>query len=241
MRLFKIAYLFVAFLCFQTTGYCQIHFISLGRDCEVAFNLRQFNLRRNPYPFDWLASDNFSGIMLAINDDLQYLLNPNLLIHKGFYIENILYQFKYNHFFPIVGKPLTEEVFESGQIVPNFLKFLPYVKSIQNIRIENFFKTLSSVNDKIIFIRTHATPNESEEFVQLIKKKYPNLDFHLVVVHERTDLIGNWNIPHVINFYTTTKKAIFPGWWHSSEWNNIFNHIINLFNNDNQKSDPNES
>ena len=46
------------------------------------------------------------------------------LVYQTSYIENTYYQFGFNHFFPLVGHPVTEEVHVAGTVVPNFLDFL---------------------------------------------------------------------------------------------------------------------
>ncbi|MDP1880208.1 MAG: DUF1796 family putative cysteine peptidase [Parachlamydiaceae bacterium] len=228
MNLFRIAFLTLFFCCFQISVFCHVHFISLGRDCQPASQLIHFKLRLKPYPFDWMVSGNFSGITMAIQDDLKYFLDPFFLYHGESYIGNNYYQFGYNHFFPLIGHPLTEEVCVAGTVVPNYLDFLSHVQRVQNIRKENLLFLLSTTNDQVIFIRTHAIPSEAEEFVNMIKIKYPNLNFILFIVHENENLIGDWGIPNVKNYYASQRLGIVNDWWSYNEWKLIFNHIYQL-------------
>lgn len=229
MNIFKIACLTTLFLCTQIFCYCDIHFISLGRDCQSANQLRNFKLRMAAYPFDWMVSRNFCGIILAIQDDLKHFLDPSLLTYKVSFIENTYYQFEYNHFFPLMGRPITEEVFEAGTIVPNFMDFLPAVQQVQNKRINRLLTLLSSKEDTIVFVRTHASPDEASAFAKMIKKKYPHLNFYLVVVHENENLIGDWNIPNVVNFYACKRSGL-ADWWNQAEWESIFYKIYQILN-----------
>ncbi|MDP1880207.1 MAG: DUF1796 family putative cysteine peptidase [Parachlamydiaceae bacterium] len=222
MNSFKKIHLIFCLIFFQTLCFSETHIISIGRDCQVANMLQHFNLKLLPYPFDWMDSSDFKGLMLAIENDLQHFLDPNYLKHEGNFIKNTYYNFVFNHFFPIVNHPLTEEVFKEGRVVTNFLDYLPHVQRVQNQRIENFLSLLSTTQDLVFFIRTHSNPEEANVFVEMMKQKYPHLNFILVVVHDRFELIGDWNIPRVINFYTTMGPHINKVWWKVAEWKLIF-------------------
>lgn len=218
MKSLRVLILVILFNCSAHAG---VHYIGLGRDCQTAVMLRTFKLRNAAYPFDWMVSHNFYGIIDAIQEDFQYFLDPAFLVYQKIWIENTHYHFFYNHFFPVVGQsPNQEDFFDGEAVVPNFLDYLPMVQATQNRRIQRLQALLSS-KEKIIFIRTHAVPQEAADFMKMIKAKYPQADVTLVVVHERPDLIGNWNIPHVINFYAGIKKG-FMDWWIDDEWMVIF-------------------
>jgi hypothetical protein len=196
-----------------------VHYIGLGRDCQVAIILRDLQIRRAAYPLDWMVCSNFYGVIEVFKDDFKYFLDPNFLIYKESYIENSYYQFGYNHFFPIIGFPIYDDIHIAGTIVPNFLDHLPAVQATQGKRIQRLLDLLSS-DEKIVFIRTHAMPDEARAFVHAIEQKYPHLKFRLVVVHERQDLIGDWNIPKVLNFYACQRSGDHD-WWIPQEWANI--------------------
>jgi hypothetical protein len=215
--------LLACFLFFQYGLQAEVHYIGLGRDCQIASHLERLFLRKAAYPFDWMVSHNFNGITQAIDENFIHFLDANVLLHKGPYIENVYYQFLFNHFFPLVGRPVTEEVCEAGTVVPNFFDYLPQVQTTQNRRIERFINLLSS-DDHVVFIRTHATAIDAALFVNMIENKYPQLQFTLVVVNDMTNFSGAWNIPHVLNYYGSQYIG-FADWWTYPEWDAIFEHL----------------
>lgn len=218
MKLFRA--LVLCFLCIHISAHTAVHYIGLGRDCQIVARLKDFKLRSAAYPFDWMISHNFSGVIQAIEDDFAHFLDPAFLVYRTAHIENTYYNFLYNHFFPVVGQQPIDEDYFGKVIVPNYLDYLPVVQDTLNRRIQRLQALLMS-NEKIIFIRTHALPQEAADFMNMIKTKYPQSNVTLVVVHERADLIGNWNIPNVINFYACQRSG-FHNWWINDEWMLIF-------------------
>lgn len=215
----KIFLFFLNFLLLSQSIYSETHYVGLGRDCQVACMLKVNKIRKEAFPLDWLVSKNFDKVCLAFEDDFINFLNPSYLEYKVNYIYNSHYEFAYNHFFPLKGKRATGEVCQAGVLDENFLDHLPIVESVQNRRI-NRLQTLLNSNDKVIFIRCHGKPEDATNFVYLIKNKYPNLDFLLVIIHENENYNFEWEIPNAINFYVT-KKSGRGDWWHIDEWNHI--------------------
>lgn len=78
------------------------HFVSLGANCYVAEDLIKLGLRNCSYPFDWLFSDDFSGIISVIQNDFSDFLSFNVLLqhsdNKSRYY-NSLYKFSFYHDF----------------------------------------------------------------------------------------------------------------------------------------------
>ena len=93
--------------------------------------LINFNLRKAAYPLDWMVSHNFYGVVEVFKTDFKYFLDPEFLAYRVNYIENMYYQFGYNHFFPLIGQPVTEEVHVAGVVVPNYLDYLPFVQEVK--------------------------------------------------------------------------------------------------------------
>lgn len=220
MSIFRVISLIVIIFFSPLSVQSEVHYIGLGRDCQVAGVLINFNLRKAAYPLDWMVSHNFYGVIEVFKTDFKYFLDPEFLAYRVNYVENMYYQFGYNHFFPLIGQPVTEEVHVAGVVVPNYLDYLPFVQEVQNRRIQRLLNLVSS-NEKIVFIRTHSTPDEAKAFMDMMKDKYPQLDFLLAVVHERADLIGDWHIPNVLNFYASQRNG-FADWWTLDEWVGIF-------------------
>lgn len=193
----------------------QTFFIGVGRDCQVAEVLKAFSLRNASYPFDWFVSRDFNKVIMAIEEDFEFFLDPDYLLYRtGYvYIENTRYNFLYNHFFPT----------NNWIVIPDWKDYLPEVQVTQNRRIKRFQDLLNS-NDTVVFIRTHCLPQEADNFVKMIKIKYPNLHFVLAVVHEIEDLKDDWHIPNVLSFYASKRNHIVD-WWDYSEWLTVFDFI----------------
>lgn len=189
------------------------HYVSLGRDCQPASAFIGFQLREASFPLDWVASPNFEGVIEAFRDDFKYFLDPNYLQYFPHGILNTYYNFGFNHFFPA----------KDGVVPENFLDYLPEVRATQNRRIQRV-KDLLTSNEVIVFIRTHIEPIQAAHFVALLRTKYPQLRFLLAVVHERADLIGNWHLDRVVNFYASQRSGA-GDWWSPGEWGAIFGQI----------------
>lgn len=225
MKFFRTILLFVVFLGtnFFAHGNVIPHFISLGRDCQVAGHFSLFQLREASFPLDWVISYEFEGVINAFDDDFKYFLDPLYLVYCKEYIYNSYYSFSFNHFFPIKGVPVTDHIAVPGTVVENYLEYLPQVQAIQGRRIQRV-KDLLTSNEVVVFVRTHLEPDQAKRFTSLIRQKYPKLKFLLVIIHERPDLIGNWHIDRVINYYASIRSGM-ADWWHIVEWSNIFQYV----------------
>lgn len=207
-------------------GKGSVHFISLGRDCQVGLELIAANLRPAAFPLDWVASD-FEGVIKAFEDDFEHFLDPLYLTYHPYQIYNSYYGFGYNHCFPIKDVEFIQHLDKgyAGIHRENFLDYLPSVQSTYKRRIRRLNNLLIR-HEAIVFIRTHIVPSQAAHFVTMLSGKYPCLPFLLVVVHERADLIGDWHIDKVLNFYAS-KRSGYADFWERSEWNNILPQALN--------------
>ena len=226
-------YLFIFCLIFNyETAFSEMVAISLGRNCQPAARLRQFNLRHTAYPFDWVINDNFDGLIQCVDDNFDHFLTAAHLFYNGGRIENKKYSIDFYHDFPTIGSHNNSVGLENeldGTIVPNYFDFLPEVQKKYHPRINRFLNTLTS-NDEVVFFRTDIGPESANRFVEMLSSKYPSLNYILVVVHGKKDLQYNWNIPHVANFYVERPDDVHRHWWHETEWLAIFK-SLNLIKN----------
>lgn len=210
--------------------------ISLGADCQVAGNLRNYHLRFQAYPFDWNRTQSFDSIVKIIQDDFKHWLDPQFLEYKTVRICNTYYDLEFFHDFP-AKDGLDERMVEGlerigGELDPNFLSFLPEIQAKYKRRIDRFNEVLNS-NEPVLFIRSYATPRSARKFVKLMKLKYPNLQYKLIV------LIGELNYENKSkNFYKydwdiENVKVIYchgnndgnvsnEKWWKDEVWQSIF-------------------
>lgn len=195
--------------------------ISLGWNCEPAWYLRAFHIRKIAFPFDWMATVNFDGLCKVIAEDFKDFLNPAYLEYRKTAIHNTLYNVQFYHDFPTdtsLAVSLDHENY--GTIAANYLDALSVVQAKYKTRIERFITTLKG-SDPVIFFRTHASPKQAKKLSDIIHAKYPNLSYLLVIVHDRKDFDFDWELPNVVNFYTTGKDPK-NKWADAAEWRKVF-------------------
>lgn len=235
-----ILYLGVFFLCFMTLEGASKHkltIVSLGADCQAAVQLRKNNLREEAYPFDWAATIDFESVILAIADDFNHWLDPSLLVYKEISIYNTYYNMNFVHDFPYIDH--IEEIFSKteisrdGLITPDYINYLPLVEEKYDRRIRRFKKLLES-KGPVIFIRTNTSPAAARHFVELIKFKYPKLNFLLVALTGKYNYFStdldlynyNWGIENVINIYCPGEGVgTFKMWWDDNVWKDVFKQL----------------
>lgn len=200
-------------------------YVSLGRYCEPAYELRALGLRDAAYPFDWMATLNFDGVCRVIANGFKDFLNPNYLKRDGAGVLNTYYGMSFRHDFPTMnnGEWITgDDAPYAGKVVDNFLDYIDSVSCKYAKRIDRFLKLLDG-SVKVVFIRTRSTPQEAQSFVAMMAKNYPLANYCLLVMHGDKYLNSDWNIAHVKSFYAKKKGAINSniGWFHASEWKDM--------------------
>ena len=124
-------------------------YIPLGFDCNCSAKLRDNNLRKNAYPFDWNIV-TYSSIYNIINNNFVDLFNKEYLIYsnKKIYhkydndIDNFkvlipVFNIKYNILF----------IHDFVEMIDDSIIFDKY-----NKRITKFINTLSDINNNIILV-----------------------------------------------------------------------------------------
>lgn len=203
-------------------------FISLGGDCQVSFALKAHELRQVAYPFDWMMALNFDGVCRVIENRFKDFLNPHYLKHGINSVINTYYEILFMHDFPTISKAewmTGEDTLLLGHVVDNFLDDVDNVSQKYTRRINRFLQLLEGPS-KVVFIRTHITPNQAQSFVTMMAKNYPLSDYLLLAVHGDPSLDYYWNIARVESFYAQQKHsdpayAIWD-WFHDDEWKKLF-------------------
>jgi len=152
-------------------------FISLGPDCYIAGYLDQIGYRRASFPFDWLLMLDHNGMVKVLDDDFKYFLDPTYYsIHPSKYLIHTYYhiEFRHEHDNDLIGK---------------------YGRRIDR------FRRLDNYSGKVFFIRKSFAAAEAPSFYwpskdllnisfehalelkQVLKKRFPNLDFSLVIMN----------------------------------------------------------
>lgn len=145
--------------------------ISIGVDCGTADFLKKYNLRIFSLPFDWVVT--YQGVSGIINNNFENYLpkDDNVLINK---LNNACDVLFFHNSFPRDIDKMTR-------------------------KIERLKNILETSNEKIIFIRKgHAVHHhheqngkyniiksdiiDAEDLDNILQKKYPNLDYSIIVV-----------------------------------------------------------
>lgn len=183
--------------CFQTKQpmpqpYSPI--ISLGINCQVAYQLRLHGLRYEAYPFDWIICP-FDALITLIENKFKNFLAPEYLqficTENEKHILNTLYGIKFLHDF---------------KLTPQFMDDYEKVKTTYERRIQRFYQNLSKTC-KALLIRRKISKEQAFQLKQTLQKEFPFVDFLILAIDNTLEIKEDWDITHVKNFY----MPIVPG------------------------------
>lgn len=226
-------YLILLFTIASNTQIKATTIISLGQACNVAGALRDNGLRMQAYPFDWTVSP-FSALYNAINDDFKNFLQEDSLSIRISDRYGVLdyYGFHFVHDFPAnqpndaFAELIGENHVTGGIIVDNWKEFLPTVKEKYYRRIERFKKACLG-EEHVYFIRYGDTSkNQATLLRDLLIKKYPTINFTLIILGTSYEMHQNWNLEQIKNFYLNENNP--------KEWNALFKKLGEKTNNENK-------
>lgn len=181
--------------------------ISLGWNCSSATWAIENNVRKTKSggymtcPFD-LMNTTYDGVVQCFKDDFQYLTDTKYIELKKVkktckfldfkegdeLIMNTKYNFNFNHESPSHGNLHIHENWPNGThhfVLDNFKEFT----TRYNNRVQNLKNYLNS-NSKIIFVIKKINNNSEtcKELYDVIKEKYPNLDFSFIYLEENSQI-----------------------------------------------------
>ncbi len=186
--------------------------ISLGMRCDPALYMRKnFNIRKNAYPFDWLVSP-FDALYRCFEDDFLHFLQADSLTIKSLAVIDY-YGFEYSHDFPTTNNAFIENVEEGwtdqGSVVPNYLDYLEAIQEKYQRRIKRLRNALSG-SDEIFLIRLTITKQQAKLLYDLIQSRYTKLNFTLVAVNNYKE--QPWRIQGIKNFYVPAGPNFHQEW-----------------------------
>lgn len=163
-------------------------FISLGSHCEPSQQLILNNLRSAAFPFDWLLTLNFPGFISLLQDDFRFLMDKRYLTQDASgVILNTRYQIDFRHelhdwtdydFFKH-----HQEINEKYQRRINRFKQCNYNKGRAYFIRAAFDVNLNPHLPTITADCTKVTRKQAEILKDILSKKFPKLDFYLVIVN----------------------------------------------------------
>jgi hypothetical protein len=179
--------------------------ISLGDACGPVLMLRDLKIRTEAFPFDWIQSPFDAFYKALVSDFAFFLTDLTMRPDKQGVIDH--YGFNFTHDWPTIHdphiNPLTSDFIGNCQLFNEWEKALPLVREKYHRRIERL-KQMCLGRNKIIFIRSGSFSRPKEEALMIrdfFSKKYPTLEFLLVVLSSQENFKTEWNIDHIKNFY----------------------------------------
>ncbi len=206
-----------------------VEIVSLGGACDVARAARQNGLRTTAYPFDWLITP-YKSLYEAFADDFQHVLLPEeVYVRDDGKAVVDGYGFMYIHDFPSVRYPIAPndtEIMPVHGIASTWFDALSIVQAKFQRRLARLINFLCEGKLVALVRYNEMGKEEAQEFIDLLKLKYPQAKVVLVVLGDTQEFREPWNIPHVRNMYID--KKYFKN-WNGSQWKEVMQ-VIAAFN-----------
>ncbi len=169
-------------------------FVSLGSHCEPAVHIKENDLRRAAFPFDWLLTLDHDHFCKILDEDFAELLNENYFIQHPIHplvLENTYYEVEFRHDWPSI------EINDPQQ---QYQQQMEEVQTKYRRRIERF-RQLDYYQDHVFFLRAAYDFNNDpqvywgqrsqaqigkEQAIEIKKhldQFFPHLDFTLVILN----------------------------------------------------------
>jgi hypothetical protein len=216
-------------------------FISLGRHCDVAYNIKNYITKDQPtHFFDWLRID-FKCVLYILNlDNIECIFNKeNINIDKISFAEcnDILFtlkNFEDDNLICLFHHEVRIKDFENNE-ENKINEFIEKYKRRFN-RLIDLIKIKNYKSDPIVFIYRVTSDfdeiNDVNDFKNIILKINKNCVYYLVIlVDTEEDYLSIKEANYLkINISTLTDKNINPNWIKEDiNWEKVFNIIKKNF------------
>jgi len=165
--------------------------ISLGGNCQIAFQLNINGLRHYSLPFDYWITPFMSLYNLLENKFVHFLDKENFIFSppnetSSSWVVDSLYGVIMIHDF---------------KLDVDFLKDYEMVRAKFERRIDRFYTVLSKSN-YVLFIRNWITKDEAIALDELLGRLFPHLSYRLVVLSSSEESFStDWGFDRIKNFY----------------------------------------
>lgn len=179
-------------------------FVPLGSFCRPAAALKSLGIRKVSLPFDWCVT-SFDALYKILEHDFKNFVNPKFLTlgKSEEQIRNSFYGFNFFHVtFEFAGKRLeVDQGFfdpDRTHLVPVSLQgeeFLDQFTSKFKRRVNRFYE-LMTLGVPVYFIREkRTTEREAVALRDLFRKKFPNLEFKIIILDTKEEYL-RWENNH---------------------------------------------
>lgn len=177
--------------------------VSLGSNCNIGLSLRELNLKKEAYPFDWVRTNAKIIYDVLTNKSNLYAQLNNAIVSNDYFLSNLHY-FLHPHF------PNTH-VNYYGQHFTHHLDHTPKQLTDRINRQLNRFHSLLQTNKKILFIHCneeyiyheHSRNHRMELYHYLCKindhflMEYPDITFDIINIDIFDDYTDYKNIKNI--------------------------------------------
>ena len=146
--------------------------ISLGPNCQTAFQIRQLIEQEEAYPFDWVIASP-SAVVKAVETKFQKFVNPDGLVLRSSgapeshpYVYDKVSDIEFHH------------DFENSE---NFMNSVEHVKSKYKFLTSRMLRQLQA-REPILFVHHTGQWQDAMEFAQAISANFPQLPFDVLDV-----------------------------------------------------------
>lgn len=162
--------------------------ISLGINCQVAYQLRIHGLRYEAYPFDWIICP-FEALIQLLENKFEDFLAPEYLVfihtEKDKHILHTKYGIKFLHDF---------------KLVPHFMNDYEKVKTTYDRRIKRFYQKLSEPC-RALLIRRKITKKQAIQLKQVLQQQFPQANFLIQAIDNSEEIKVDWDLEMIKNYY----------------------------------------
>lgn len=156
---------------------------SLGSQCSTASWIKQKNMKKCSYPFDWIYS-NPKMIIDCINDDFVKFLDRSLHIPTTYKKKQKIIEYKNISGHKIYKRKNSKGIFNHHYILED--KQYEYF-----VRCVNRFRELTKINDNKLFIISFM--NEKQDITKNLQKQLNDLYTTLQKITNNFDLLVVWH------------------------------------------------
>jgi hypothetical protein len=178
-------------------------YISLGAACSSSLVLRELNLRKEAYPFDWILSPHESLCQALASDFEWFLTDLALRPDSTGVIDH--YGLHFVHDWPTSADSrfdaLKGDFTGASRLIDNWEAYTPSVRKKYQRRISRF-RNACTGNDLVCFVRTeYVNQKEALEIRDIIKNRYPELNFTLLVISTAESFHIPWGFDNILNLH----------------------------------------
>lgn len=176
--------------------------ISLGPSCETTYHIRSIVDQEEAYVFDWVIAQPLN-VARAISNDFSDFIKPDgLTFNPGIeaghpYIVDELLGIEFHH------------DFRNDQ---QFMETFPDVREKYSFLI-NRFRNVCLEDKPVLFVQQHATEQEAKAIEAALDKRFPTLEYRLLIVSFSQGWSGASKvIPVAIEYASGSWDARYPAW-----------------------------